>query len=197
MAPLQNVIANGAKRAAYAAGQAARILWFTGHYAVGRRLMGPLTHPGDAPYAEEFGPLDRDRLKSSFKELFRADWENVRKGVYKMPVDLRQPPSLPKLWKESRDYLRDAEKVARRKHARGHSEVYSLAHKEKYPRYYLQNFHYQTNGWLTEDSADRYDMQVETLFTGAAGPMRRQALPFIRDALKGKDIGAARLLDMG
>ena len=41
MAPLNAMIANGAKRAAYSAGQAARVLWYTGHYAYGRRLMAP------------------------------------------------------------------------------------------------------------------------------------------------------------
>lgn len=197
MAPLISAMTNSARRAAYGAAQAARVLWYTGHYAYGRRLMGPLTEPGEAPYAEESGPLDRERLKNSFRELFRRDWKNIEAGLYKLPVDMRQPPSFAKLWRQSRDYLRDAEKVARRKASRSHSEVYSLAHKEKFPRYYLQNFHYQTDGWLSDSSADRYDMQVETLFTGAAGPMRRQALPFIRKALEEKDVAQSNLLDLG
>lgn len=197
MARLTANIANGAKHAAYAAGQAARILWHTGHYAAGRRLMGPLSHPGEAPYAEEFGALDRARLKQSFRELFRRDWKNIEAGLYKMPAELRRAPSLTKLWRDSRDYLRDAEKVARRKYARAHSEVLTAATREKYPRYYLQNFHYQSDGWLTEASAERYDMQVETLFTGAAAPMRRLALPMIREALAGEDLAKVRLLDLG
>ena len=197
MAPLNTVIANGAKRAAYGAAQGARVLWYTGHYAYGRRLMGPLTDPGEAPYAEEFGPLDRERLKAAFGELFQRDWKNIEAGLYKMPAELRRPPSLAKLWRDSRDYLIDARKVARRKYARAHSEVLTGAHRENYPRYYLQNFHYQTDGWLTEASAARYDMQVETLFTGAAGAMRRQALPFVRRALAGADAAAASLLDLG
>ena len=47
-APL-DAAATGARRAFYGASQAARILWYTGHYVAGRRLMGPLTEPGDAP----------------------------------------------------------------------------------------------------------------------------------------------------
>ncbi len=197
MAPLNSMIANGAKRAAYGVSQAARVLWYTGHYAYGRRLMGPLTDPGEAPYAEEFGPLDRARLKTAFRELFRRDWKNVEAGVYKMPLEVRRAPSLQKLWRESRDYLLDARNVARRKYARAHSEVLTETHREKFPRYYLQNFHYQTDGWLTEASAARYDMQVETLFTGSAAAMRRQVLPFVRRALAGRDAGAASLLDLG
>ncbi len=197
MAPLNTMIANNARRAVYGAAQAARVLWYTGHYAYGRRLMGPLTDPGEAPYAEEFGPLDRERLKNAFRELFQRDWKNIEDGLYKMPAELRRAPSLPKLWRESRDYLLDARRVARRKYTRAHSEVLTEAMREKYPRYYLQNFHYQTDGWLSDASAARYDMQVETLFTGAAAPMRRQALPFVRAALKGKDAATARLLDLG
>ena len=125
------------------------------------------------------------------------EWRNIEEGVYKMPLDLRQAPSPARLWRRSRDYLRDAADVARRKHRHGHSEVLSDAMREKYPRYYLQNFHYQTDGWLSAHSAERYDMQVETLFTGAAGAMRRQALPAIAKALGDRDASSVSLLDLG
>ncbi len=197
MALLTATLTTGAKHAAYVSAQAARILWYTGHYAAGRRLMGPLTEPGEAPYAEEFAPLDRQRLKDAFRSAFRQDWKNIEAGRYRMPAELRRLPSLPNLLKQSRDYLRDSKKIARRKHARGHSEVLTETSAAKYPRYFLQNFHYQTDGWLTAASAERYDMQVETLFTGAAGPMRRASLPLIGDALRGKDVATAALLDIG
>ncbi|MEM9494969.1 MAG: class I SAM-dependent methyltransferase [Pseudomonadota bacterium] len=197
MSSLPALLSNTAKRAAYAAAQSARILWYTGHYAAGRRVQGPLTPPGDAPYAEEFAPLDRNRLSMSFRALFRNDWKNIEAGIYKMPREVRTPPSPAKLWRRSRDYLRDAERVARRRYANGHSEVLTDAVREKYPRYYLQNFHFQTDGWMSASSAERYDMQVETLFTGAAGPMRRLALPFIANALKSRDMRETSLLDLG
>lgn len=190
-------LSNGLKRAAYSASQIARVAWFTGHYIAGRRVMGPLTEPGEAPYAEEFSALDRVRLKESFREVFRMDWRNIERGEYRLPLDARRPPPIGKLLRASRDYLRDAAKVARRKHARGHSEVLREDIAGKYPRYFLQNFHYQSDGWLSESSADRYDMQVETLFTGAAGAMRRQALPAIRAAVAGRDPASVSLLDLG
>jgi len=197
MGSIQGTIATAAKRAAYSASQLARIAWYTGHYMAGRRRMGPLTRPGDAPYADEFAPLDRARLKASFRELFRTDWRNIERGEYKLPLEVQRPPSLGKLMRLSRDYLRDAEIVARRKHARRHSEVLRPELSEKYPGYYLQNFHYQTDGWFSESSAERYDMQVETLFTGAAGAMRRQAFPVIRRAIGGRDPFSVSLLDLG
>lgn len=193
---LASAATSGARRVFYSASQLARIAWYTGHYLAGRRRMGPLTRPGEAPYAEEFAPLDRARLKTSFRELFRADWRNIEAGEYKMPLELRRPPSLSRLARLSRDYLLDTEKVARRKHANGHSEVLRDGLAEKYPRYYLQNFHFQSDGWLSTQSAERYDMQVETLFTGAAAAMRRQALPLIRRAIGGRDPSAIEILDL-
>jgi len=64
-----------------------------------------------------------------------------------------------------------------------------------YPRYYLQKFHFQSDGYLSDASAQRYDHQVEVLFGGAATAMRRQALVPLKAALAGR--GAARLLDIG
>ncbi len=186
----------GAKRALYGASQLARIAWYTGHYLAGRRKMGPIARPGDAPHAEEFAALDRARLKIAFRDLFRADWKNIESGAYRMPLELRRPPSLSNLARRSRDYLRDTEMVARRKYANGHSEVMREDLAGKYPRYYLQNFHFQSDGWLSAASADRYDMQVETLFTGAGAAMRRQALPFLRRAIDACAPDPAQVLDL-
>ena len=67
----------------------------------------------------------------------------------------------------------------------------------KRPDYYLQNFHFQSGGWLTEDSADRYDTQVEVLFKGTANAMRRMALPELHEVFRGRDQRTLRLADIG
>lgn len=188
--------AMGARRAYYGASQLARIAWFTGHYVVGRRKMGPLARPGEAPPAEQFQALDRARLRETFSRLFRDDWRHVEAGDYKMPLELRRPPSIAALARQSRDYLEDASRVARRKMDNRHSEVMRDDLVGKYPRYFLQNFHFQTDGWLSAGSADRYAMQVETLFTGAGAAMRRQALPFIKSAIAGRDPAGLEFLDL-
>ena len=66
----------------------------------------------------------------------------------------------------------------------------------RYPRYYLQNFHYQTDGWMSEKSAKLYDTQVEVLFTGTAGAMRRQALVPLAEVLRGRDQRKVSLLEV-
>jgi ubiquinone/menaquinone biosynthesis C-methylase UbiE len=64
------------------------------------------------------------------------------------------------------------------------------------PDYYTQDFHFQTGGYLTPESARLYDVQVETLFMGAAGPMRRRALGAVADAIHGRDQRQLKLLDV-
>ncbi|MDP8915853.1 MAG: class I SAM-dependent methyltransferase, partial [Pseudomonadota bacterium] len=78
----------------------------------------------------------------------------------------------------------------------GAVEAREHAPSEAYPTYYRQNFHYQSGGWFTEDSARRYEDQVETLFAGAAGPMRRRALSLLAQAWRGRDHRGLRILDL-
>lgn len=188
--------ASSARRVWYGAAQLARIAWFTGHYIAGRRIMGPLTRPGEAPPAEASSSLDRARLRAAFRALFAGDWRNIESGEYKMPLELRRPPSISMLARRSRDYFKDAVEVSRRRLGNGHSDVLNDDLAEKFPRYFLQNFHFQSDGWLSAESADRYGMQVETLFTGAGAAMRRQALPLLRAAIDGRDAASLDYLDL-
>jgi ubiquinone/menaquinone biosynthesis C-methylase UbiE len=64
------------------------------------------------------------------------------------------------------------------------------------PRYYAQDFHFQTGGYLSEASARIYDVQVETLFMGAAAPMRRTALRAVCEHMRGRDQRFMTLLDV-
>jgi ubiquinone/menaquinone biosynthesis C-methylase UbiE len=69
------------------------------------------------------------------------------------------------------------------------------ARDKKLPRYFQQNFHYQTDGYLSDDSAKIYDFQVEALFAGTAEAMRRRAYVPIAKFLEGRR--NATLLDIG
>lgn len=182
--------AKGGLAPAYALSQAARTVWFAGQYVLAARLTpapeGPLpTHriPG-------WGYILRD-----LAALYRRDWENIRAGLYRPPADLAPSPSA--VLKNSRAFLQDLPKVAQRRRRNDNSEVLTAKRKDSYPRYYLQNFHYQTDGWFSEESAAAYDHQVEVLFTGGADAMRRQALPAIRAAIEAHaGDGAPALVDI-
>jgi hypothetical protein len=47
----------------------------------------------------------------------------------------------------------------------------------------VQNFHHQTNGYLSDLSANLYDLQVEILFGGLADAMRRYILAPLKRGL--------------
>ena len=64
------------------------------------------------------------------------------------------------------------------------------------PDYFAQDFHFQKGGYLADESARLYDVQVETLFYGAAAAMRRRALRPIAEFLAGADQREIALLDV-
>jgi ubiquinone/menaquinone biosynthesis C-methylase UbiE len=178
-------------RVAYTAGQTARVGWFMAHYAAGRRTLKPLPRP-DFPV----GPApDRQTLLREMRLLFAREWRDVAAGLFPAPPVIDPDPVA---WlRRSAQYFRDLPKVGARRHARVNDEPNDDPAHAHLPRYYRQNFHYQSGGWLTAESAAVYDVQVETLFTGAADVMRRRALKPIAAHLRHHDQRAARVLDIG
>ncbi|NWH09267.1 MAG: methyltransferase domain-containing protein [Alphaproteobacteria bacterium] len=179
-------------RVRYALSHTARVAWFAGHYLAARGVAGPLRGEGETPVKPSAPwPKTADILRE-IRALFDRDWENIKAGLYAPPDDVLSIGGA----RTSPRFLRDAKAVAARRRSRGHDEVLSEERMQNYPRYYLQNFHFQTGGWLTQESARLYDFQVETLFTGTADTMRRQALAPLARALKGRDQRKVRLIDI-
>jgi ubiquinone/menaquinone biosynthesis C-methylase UbiE len=127
--------------------------------------------------------------------LLRQDLANIEAGLYPLPAD--HDGSLLTLLQRSRLFFEDLPEIHRRRERGGHGEVLSEHTVGKRPRYYLQNFHFQSGGWMTDESAKRYDTQVEVLFNGTANAIRRQALPQLREVFARRDQRKLRLLDIG
>jgi ubiquinone/menaquinone biosynthesis C-methylase UbiE len=104
---------------------------------------------------------------------------------------------LPTLIERSRLFFEDLPDVHRRRESGDHRQVLNDDTRGKRPGYYLQNFHFQSGGWMTPDSAQRYDTQVEVLFNGSANATRRQALVPLHELFAGRDQRHLRLLDVG
>jgi len=122
---------------------------------------------------------------SAISELYKRDLANVRAGYYAPPSD--EPGGLRGLISRTEAAIKDAPEVTRRRVTGSHQEVFQHNEWDKRPRYYLQNFHFQSDGWLSDNSAEIYDAQVDLLFMGTAGAMRRQALRPISEFIKGQD----------
>jgi len=173
----------------YSGSQAARVAWYFGHYLSTRRRATPTLRPVKPSTKPQGRVPKRMELIQALRRLFATDWQNIKRGVYLRP-EFGDPA---KLLSRSQDYFQDLREVDRRRVNKINDEV---AIAPDLPRYYQQNFHYQSDGWMSRESAERYDFQVETLFTGAADAMRRQALPSIRAVIADGDQRQMHLLDV-
>jgi ubiquinone/menaquinone biosynthesis C-methylase UbiE len=176
---------------AYAASQTARVGWFYGQYRMAQTLA-PRLPPARWPKPGAATPGLGRRLMADLRALLRRDWENIRAGHYKPPADLLPSPRA--ALRQSLRFFADLPAVNLRRRERDGSAIHAEPHAGRYPRYYLQNFHYQSDGYLSARSAELYDYQVEVLFLGGADAMRRQALPALQAHLAGRT--DARLLDI-
>jgi ubiquinone/menaquinone biosynthesis C-methylase UbiE len=186
-----------ATRVAYASRQLPRMAWYAGHLYVMRRLAEQVRQrEGESARPKpRSDPRIDQRLDADRTALIEQDLANVEAGIYPLPAD--HDGSLLTMLDRSRLFFRDLPDIDKRRKRNATHEVLNAKTRGRRPDYYLQNFHFQSGGWLTEDSADRYDTQVEVLFRGTANAMRRQALPPLAEAFAGRDQRKLRLIDIG
>jgi ubiquinone/menaquinone biosynthesis C-methylase UbiE len=189
-------VARIATRLAFGASQLPRVAWYHGHSLVMRRLSEVVSpaRPRSRPVTGAPVP-DRLRLYADMADLFLQDVANVEAGIYPLPAD--HDGSLLTLLRRSRMFLEDLPSIHRRRENGQYLEVRSDETQGKRPGYFLQNFHYQSGGWMTDESAQRYDTQVEVLFSGTANATRRQALRPLHEIFSGRDQRRLRLIDVG
>ncbi|POF34827.1 class I SAM-dependent methyltransferase [Roseibium marinum] len=178
-----------ARRSRYALRQGSRVALYTLHSEamrlMNRRLQKDLP---ETPKVVPNGPVPgQRRMLADIVRLFADDLKAVEDGLYPMPSDGTMTPR--ELLSTSRAFFRDVPDVARRRATGAHQEVneQSEGFADALPRYYRQNFHFQTDGWLSQDSARLYDFQVDVLFSGATSAMRRRALVPFAKILRKKD----------
>lgn len=177
-------------RLAYGANRAARIGWYTAHYLLARRIAPP---DDERRTTRREGSTLGPELRRAMTELIARELADIEAGTYLAPPPFELPPA--ELVARSLRFLADIRAVDQRRRRRVADEPFRAGLRPDLPRYYLQNFHYQTDGWLSPHSAALYDFQVETLFTGMADAMRRRALPPLKQAVAGR-MRTGRLLDI-
>ena len=175
----------------YRLGQGARVAGYWSQYLLSQRLTKPIS-----PKPKDLGPFPgRDDILRDLNALLARDWRNIEQGVYRPPHDLLSGGVA--AVRGAPRYFRELPKVEQRRHAGSHQEVFTPETKGRYPRYYLQNFHYQSGGWLSRGSAEVYDHQVEVLFGGGSDAMRRQGLVPLQEFMKTRRSRDAHLVDLG
>ena len=172
-------------RSLQVAGGAMKAAWWTLAGMAARRLAGGR---GESPPTVTFTaePAPKGFVRRAWLEAFEKDQRDVALGLYPAMDDAPGDPV--KALQAFVDLVRDAREVEARRRRNGGAEARADAPPgSAYPAYYRQNFHFQTGGWFTAESAQRYEGQVEILFGGAAGAMRRRALALLAKAWRDQD----------
>lgn len=161
------------------------LLW--ARNAFGPRTSEPVVVPkGYVEYA--FGRV---------RALLEREQKNIVAGIYGTELLLPESAFL-----HLRRYLLvlfDSVAVARRSR-RGASEEFSGSlspNLEALPKYYRRNFHFQTDGYLSDHSAKIYGHQTEILFRGTLGLMRRVLLAPLISEIKSLRPRRVRVLELG
>jgi ubiquinone/menaquinone biosynthesis C-methylase UbiE len=184
-------MANTIGMAAHLAGQAARVGWYFGLNTLVDWRSRSL---GQRPRYKPQRPVpSAQALFSDLTQLLLADGLAVRDGVY--PPISSDPAPLDH-FARIRRMLDDLPTALDRRASEDVGSARRSPAADGLPDYFTQDFHFQTGGYLTSDSARLYDLQVETLFMGAAAPMRRAGLRPIADFVHGRDQRKLALLDV-
>jgi len=128
-----------------------------------------------------------DFVGSIFPEAistWEQDWEQINANKFSLPYDMRQGVTSRQLnplylADQTRRYIKEAQSILTRRNRRLESDIGAAPDPTDtfpYPAYYKNNFHFQSDGWFSEDSAKVYDSSTETLFLGRQDAMQRLAL---------------------
>lgn len=178
---IAELLSSNPLKVAYQTVQWGKNIFGLAHKNTASRIYALLFSKSVNTNGQSLSPKLLEYFRQRYQALLDQDWQDAQAGVY--PVELlfdtpwdeffRFYPAVwldvPKTWQKSQD--------------KRYQDFAPEIDTEGYPKYYLQNFHYQTDGYLSEESANLYDLQVEILFGGMADPMRRRVLPLLKSHL--------------
>lgn len=144
-------------------------------------LIYPSLQPNISPLSQKL----LTQLQDNMNQLLARDWEDSQAGVY--PQNLLFDNSWEDFFRYYPLLCLDLLNVWERIKNRSYQEFSQEIATDNYPSYYVQNFHYQTDGYLSELSANLYDLQVEILFGGSTDAMRRRILCPLKSQLTAFD----------
>ncbi|MGC6483314.1 MAG: class I SAM-dependent methyltransferase [Synechococcus sp.] len=176
---------------AYRTLQQSRSIAGLAHKEISTKLM-QLVAPDVTPSTEPVPNEMLMELRQEMANLEDLDWREAEQGVYPKSQLFDLPwidwaTRYPRLWL-------DLPSTWTRRRERNVHDLPDHADEALYPDYYLQNFHHQTDGYLSDHSAELYDLQVDILFNGAADAMRRRVItPLKRGLRRFEDRPAASL----
>eukprot|EP00986_Skeletonema_menzelii_P021390 scaffold34360_cov177-Skeletonema_menzelii.AAC.2 len=126
---------------------------------------------------------------------YEQDYKQISKGSYSQPWDMeinhRQSSPINVLTQTRRFVNEAIGTLARRNRQTQEDKEIWISDETSpslYPEYYRNAFHYQTDGWMSTDSANVYETSTETLFLGRQDAMQRLSLaPLVQYSKLRKD----------
>ena len=169
----------------YQAFQQGKSYFGLAHKTLSSQLLNLIYPPFNKLQTKPIAPGLLLEVQKRLNQIIETDWQDAQRGVYPESLLFDNP------WEDFFRYYPvvwlDMPKIWERAHQRRNHEFSPEIEKEGYPSYYLQNFHHQTDGYLSDMSANLYDLQVELLFNGSADAMRRRILAPLKQGLKAFD----------
>lgn len=131
---------------------------------------------------------------------FQWDLKNIQAGAYKMPWDMvslnHRQYSLGFNISRSLANMVEMSAIMQKRQTRNGQPSGVWFQSPLYPQYYINDFHYQTDGWFSEGSARRYDFSTEALFVGRQDAMQRSALVPLAQFMDAKNPQGMKLLEV-
>jgi ubiquinone/menaquinone biosynthesis C-methylase UbiE len=166
---------------AYQAVQESKGYFGLAHKTIATRLMHTI-YPGRIPEDQPISAQVIQEIQKRKADLFDRDLQDAERGIY--PVEVLFDNAWDDFFLYYPLVCLDSPNVWQRRFSKQNQDFPASVNTEGYPKYYLQNFHHQTDGYLSDWSANLYDLQVEILFNGTADAMRRRILAPLVQALK-------------
>lgn len=181
-------------RATFFAGQAAAgVVAYQASAAAARSSGDMLEQPSEAdgePTVPKMALSDLPTLVDTMGSLYAeaiATWEQdfgeVSKGTFRLPWDMVDERNRQRdpfyIADQGRRFLQESVAVLTRRNRRDPKDFgvwMEDPENDEYPSYYLNNFHFQSDGWMSTDSAKVYETSTETLFLGRQDSMQRLSL---------------------
>jgi ubiquinone/menaquinone biosynthesis C-methylase UbiE len=171
---------NTSTKLAYQAFQQSKSAFSLGHKFLGGRLRHLINPP-----LQSITPIPTDlllKIQQRLNQILETDWQDAERGIY--PPSLLFDTPWDDFWLHYPALCWDMLQTWERSNRKQVQEFSPQIATQGYPPYYLQTFHYQTDGYLSDQSANLYDLQVELLFNGAADAMRRRVLAPVKQGLE-------------
>ena len=130
------------------------------HKLVSDRLTDTFV-PERQTASQPLSPQILAKLQQRLQKLEEIDWQEAQQGIYPTSILFDNPWSdffryYPEVWL-------DMFKIWDRLRTKEYQQFDAKIDREGYPSYYLQNFHYQTDGYLSDLSANLYDSSGRNL----------------------------------